>query len=80
MRRSSVAFVALLFNGAGLVAAELVCQRRFGAGTCKTWVDRALSLGCKGIEALFERLGGSVTEAQKEELRRQCSASADKPL
>jgi outer membrane protein OmpA-like peptidoglycan-associated protein len=57
-----------------------VCERRFGTGTCKTIVDRALSLGCKGIEALFERLGGSITGAQKEELRRQCSASADKPL
>jgi outer membrane protein OmpA-like peptidoglycan-associated protein len=57
-----------------------VCERRFGKGTCKTMVDRGLSMGCKGIEALFERLGGSVTGAQKEEIQRQCRGWADKPL
>jgi hypothetical protein len=57
-----------------------LCEGRFGTGTCKTLVDRALSLGCKGIEALFERLGGTITEAQKQEVRRQCGTRADKPL
>jgi outer membrane protein OmpA-like peptidoglycan-associated protein len=55
-----------------------VCERKFGSGTCKTMVDRGLSLGCKGIEALFVRLGGSVTGAQKEEIQRQCREWADK--
>jgi outer membrane protein OmpA-like peptidoglycan-associated protein len=57
-----------------------VCRKKFGSGICKTMVDRGLSLGCKGIEALFERLGGSVTSAQKEEIQRQCRGWADKPL
>lgn len=56
-----------------------VCERRFGSGSCKRLVDGALSLGCKGIEALFERLGGSVTGGQKEEIRRQCRGWVDKP-
>jgi hypothetical protein len=57
-----------------------VCERKFGSGTCSTLVERGLSFGCKGIEALFERRGGSVTGAQKEEIRRQCKGWADKPL
>lgn len=56
-----------------------VCQRGFGAATCKTLVNRAVSLGCRGIEALITEAGGSVTDAQKEELLRQCTAGADTP-
>ncbi len=57
-----------------------VCESRFGKGTCKTVVDKALSLGCKGIEALFDKLGTSLTDAQKKEIRKQCGARADKPI
>ena len=57
-----------------------VCERKFGSGTCKVIVDRGLSLGCKGIAALFERLGGAVSDSQKEEIQRQCRDWADKPL
>jgi len=57
-----------------------VCDRTFGKGTCKKVVDEALSFGCKGIATLFGRLGGAVSESQKEEIRRQCRGWADKPL
>ncbi len=57
-----------------------VCERKFGKGTCKEIVDRGLSFGCKGIAALFERLGGAVSASQKEEIQRQCRGWADKPL
>lgn len=55
-----------------------VCRRKFSKGQCKTLVDGALSLGCKGIEALFTKVGGVLTEAQKEELKRRCKEGADK--
>ena len=57
-----------------------VCERKFGKGTCKDIVDRGLSYGCRGIAALFERLGGAVSASQKEEIQRQCRGWADKPL
>lgn len=57
-----------------------LCEGRFSRDTCKTLVDKALSAGCKGVEALLGRLGASTTEAQNEEIQRQCSAAADKSL
>jgi hypothetical protein len=57
-----------------------VCRKTFGSETCNTIVDCGLSMRCKGIEALFECLGGSVTGAQKEEIQRQCRDWANKPL
>ena len=57
-----------------------LCERKFSRGTCKKIVNRAVSLGCRGIEGLIESVGGSLTAAQKEELLRQCTARADKPL
>lgn len=57
-----------------------LCEGRFSRDTCKTLVDKALSAGCKGVEALLGRLGASITEAQKQEIQRQCSAAGDKSL
>ena len=47
---------------------------------CKTLVDKAISAGCKGVEALLDRLGATITDAQKEEIQRRCSAAADKSM
>ena len=55
-----------------------VCERKFSKGKCKTLVDGALSLGCKGVEALFTELGGVLSEDQKEEVKRRCKEGADK--
>jgi outer membrane protein OmpA-like peptidoglycan-associated protein len=57
-----------------------VCRRRFSRDTCKTIVDNALSAGCKGVAALVERLGATVSDADKKEIQRQCKAAADKSL
>lgn len=57
-----------------------LCEGRFSRDTCKTMVDKAISAGCKGVEALLGRLGASTTEADKEEIQRQCKAAADKSL
>ena len=57
-----------------------VCQRTFSKGKCKTMVDGALSLGCKGLEALFTELGGVLSEEQKEEVKKRCKEGADKSL
>lgn len=56
------------------------CQRKFSKGRCKTLVDGALALGCKGVEALFGQVGGTLSEDQKEEIKRRCKESAGKPL
>jgi outer membrane protein OmpA-like peptidoglycan-associated protein len=56
-----------------------LCEGRFSRDTCKTMVDKALSAGCKGVEALLGHLGASMTQ-QKEEIQRQCSAAADKSM
>ncbi|MCC7125153.1 MAG: OmpA family protein [Acidobacteria bacterium] len=55
------------------------CEPRFGKDACKTIVDKALAMGCKGIEMLLEKLGASVSDADKQEIRKQCVARADKP-
>jgi outer membrane protein OmpA-like peptidoglycan-associated protein len=57
-----------------------LCDGKFSRDTCKTLVDKALSAGCKGVEALLGRLGATITDSQKEEIQRQCSAAADKSL
>ena len=57
-----------------------LCDGKFSHDTCKTLVDKALSAGCKGVEALLGRLGATISDAQKEELQRQCSSAADKSL
>ena len=57
-----------------------LCDGRFSRDTCKTLVDKAVSAGCTGVEALLGRLGASITESQKKEIQRQCSAAADKSL
>jgi outer membrane protein OmpA-like peptidoglycan-associated protein len=57
-----------------------LCDGKFSRDTCKTLVDKALSAGCKGVEALLGRLGATISDAQKDELQRQCSGAADKAL
>jgi len=57
-----------------------VCTPIFGKRACGVMVDGALAAGCKGIEILFEKLGGVISEPQKEEIRRQCREGANKPV
>lgn len=54
------------------------CRRRFSRDTCKTLVDKAISGGCKGVEALLERAGATISAEQKKELESQCKAWTDK--
>ncbi len=56
------------------------CQSRFGKEKCKTAVDGAISLGCKGLEALFTEVGGVLSEDQKETVKTRCKEGADKSL
>jgi len=56
-----------------------VCEGAFGKD-CKTVVDGAVSLGCKGLEALFTEMGGTLSEDQKEALKKGCKEGADKPM
>jgi outer membrane protein OmpA-like peptidoglycan-associated protein len=57
-----------------------LCERRFSRDTCKTLVDKAISAGCQGVEALLGQLGARLTDAQKKEIQEQCSAAANRPL
>jgi len=57
-----------------------VCEGKFSKGKCKTLVDGAISLGCKGLEALFTEIGGTLSEDQKEEVKRRCKEGADKSM
>lgn len=57
-----------------------VCEGKFGKSKCKTVVDGAVSLGCKGLEALFTEIGGTLSEDQKEALKKGCKEGADKPM
>jgi outer membrane protein OmpA-like peptidoglycan-associated protein len=57
-----------------------LCRGRFTKDTCKTIVGKALDFGCKGAESLAVRLGATLTDADKEEMQRQCKAAADKAL
>jgi outer membrane protein OmpA-like peptidoglycan-associated protein len=54
------------------------CEGKFGKTKCKTVVDGAVSLGCKGLEALFTEIGGTLSEDQKETLKKRCKEGADK--
>jgi len=56
-----------------------VCRPIFG-GLCKDMVGKAIEKGCEGIESLFSRFGGSISEAQKGEIRRQCREFMSKPV
>lgn len=55
------------------------CRDKFKKGTCETIVDKAISLGCKGVEALIDRLG-NVGSAQKAEIKRRCEEAARKSI
>jgi outer membrane protein OmpA-like peptidoglycan-associated protein len=57
-----------------------VCEGRFGKSKCKTVVDKAVSAGCSGLEALFTEIGGTLSEDQKEALKKRCKEGADKSL
>ena len=57
-----------------------VCEEKFGKKNCRTVVDGAVSLGCKGLEALFTEMGGTLSEDQKEALKKGCKEGADKPM
>ena len=57
-----------------------LCGGRASRDTCKTIVGKVVDGGCKGVEALAERLGAKLSDADKEEIQRQCKAAADKPL
>lgn len=56
-----------------------LCEGLFGKN-CNTVVDGAVSAGCKGLEALFTEVGGTLNEDQKEALRKGCKEGADKPM
>jgi len=57
-----------------------VCENKFGKSRCKTVVDKAISAGCTGLEALFTEIGGTLSEDQKEALKKRCKEGADKPM
>jgi hypothetical protein len=57
-----------------------LCERRFSRDTCTTLVDKAISAGCKGVEALLGRLGATMSSADKDEMQRQCKGAADRSL
>ena len=55
-----------------------VCEGRFSKDKCKTLVNGAISLGCKGLEALFTEIGGALSEDQKEAVKKRCKEGAHK--
>lgn len=55
-----------------------LCRRRFSRDTCGTLVDKAISGGCKAVEALLERAGATISAEQKQTLEQRCTAGADK--
>ena len=57
-----------------------VCENKFGKSRCKTVVDKAISAGCTGLEALFTEIGGTLSEDQKDALKKRCKEGADKPM
>jgi outer membrane protein OmpA-like peptidoglycan-associated protein len=57
-----------------------VCEGKFGKSRCKTVVDKAISAGCTGLEALFTEIGGTLSEDQKEALKKRCKEGADKSM
>jgi len=57
-----------------------LCEGKFKRDTCKTMVDKAISAGCKGVGAFLGQIGATITDAQQEEIQRQCRAAADKSL
>jgi outer membrane protein OmpA-like peptidoglycan-associated protein len=42
--------------------------------------DLIIKGGCRGLEEIFTREGGTLSEEQKEELRQQCSGAANSPV
>ena len=57
-----------------------LCGRKFSHDTCKSMVNKAVSAGCTGLEALFTEIGGTLNEDQKETLKKRCKEGADKPM
>lgn len=45
-----------------------------------TLADIIIKGGCRGLEEVFTREGGTLSEQQKEEWRQQCSGAARKPI
>jgi outer membrane protein OmpA-like peptidoglycan-associated protein len=56
-----------------------VCSRAFPPKACPTMVDQALKGACYVLEQIIAGAGATLTEKQKEELRKNCREAAQKP-
>ena len=57
-----------------------LCSQVLPKSVCPKVVDKILSGSCQALEMLFERAGGTLSEKQKDDLRRECNAAANKPI
>ena len=57
-----------------------LCERRYSRDTCKKLVDTFISGGCKGIELFLGHIGAKISDEQKKEIEKHCSAAADKRI
>jgi hypothetical protein len=59
------------------IAVEL-CKKTFPPRLCPEMVNRILSGSCSLLEELFQRAGGTLSDKQKEDLRKQCREAAER--
>jgi outer membrane protein OmpA-like peptidoglycan-associated protein len=57
-----------------------LCSSVLPKSACPTVVDKILGGGCQLLEMLLERAGATISEKQKEDLRKECADLAKKPI
>ncbi len=57
-----------------------LCSQVLPESVCPTVIDKILGGSCQLLEMLLERAGGTLTDKQKEDLRKDCLAAANKPI
>jgi len=56
-----------------------LCSQVLPKSVCPTVVDKILGGACQLLEMLLERAGATISEKQKEDLRKECLDAAKKP-
>jgi hypothetical protein len=57
-----------------------LCKQHFPPRLCPGIVNRILNGGCSLLEQLFVRAGGTLSEKQKEDLRKLCRDATKRPI
>jgi outer membrane protein OmpA-like peptidoglycan-associated protein len=61
-------------------AVKEICAGKLPKWICKQLVDAVISGGCRALEEGFVRVGGTLNDGQKEQLRQRCREWASKPM